>query len=81
MLNLMVIFIKILWHLEGSPPLIYLKSTWKSDSFDLSIDIKILFFRVSVSIEPGRSLLTVRYHEPFGVFLENFMTIPQRARA
>ena len=27
------------------------------DSFDVSIDIKILFFRVSVAIEPGRSLI------------------------
>jgi hypothetical protein len=33
--------------------------------FDVSIGIKIPFFRVSVTIEPGRSLLTVRYHELF----------------
>jgi hypothetical protein len=45
--------------------LIYLKSELKSDSFDVFIGIKILFFRVSVTIEPGRSLLTVRYHELF----------------
>jgi hypothetical protein len=45
--------------------LIYLKSELKSDSFDASIGIKIPFFRVSVTIEPGRSLLTVRYHELF----------------
>jgi hypothetical protein len=45
--------------------LIYLKSALKSDSFDVSIGIKIPFFRVSVTIEPGRSLLTVRYHELF----------------
>jgi len=45
--------------------LIYLKSELKSDSFDVSIGIKIPFFRVSVTIEPGRSLLTVRYHELF----------------
>jgi hypothetical protein len=44
---------------------IYLKSELKFDSFDVSIGIRILFFRVSVTIEPGRSLLTVRYHELF----------------
>ena len=37
--------------------LIYLKSTLKCDSFDVAIDIKIQFFRVLVTIEPGRSLL------------------------
>ena len=37
--------------------LIYLKSELKCDSFDVAIDIKILFFRVLVTIEPGRSLL------------------------
>ena len=31
--------------------------------FHVSIGIKILFFTVSVTIEPGHSLLTVRYHE------------------
>ena len=35
----------------------YLKSALKYDSFDLAIGIKILFFRVSVTIEPGRFLL------------------------
>jgi hypothetical protein len=45
--------------------LIYLKSALKSDSFDASIDIKIPIFRVSIITEPGRSLLTVRYHELF----------------
>jgi hypothetical protein len=45
--------------------LIYLKSALKSDSFDVSVGIKIPFSRVSVTIEPGRSLLTVRYHELF----------------
>ena len=44
---------------------LYLKSELKSDSFDASIGTKIPFFRVSVTIEPGRSLLTVRYHELF----------------
>jgi hypothetical protein len=44
---------------------LYSKSELKSDSFDVSIGIKILFFRISVTIEPGRSLLTVRYHELF----------------
>jgi hypothetical protein len=44
---------------------IYLKSALKSDSFDISISIKIPFSRVSVTIESGRSLLTVRYHDLF----------------
>ena len=44
---------------------IYLKSALKSDSFDISIGINNPFSRVSVTIEPGRSLLTVRYHELF----------------
>ena len=37
--------------------LIYLKSVLKRDSFDVAICIKIPFFRVLVTIEPGRSLL------------------------
>ena len=37
--------------------LIYLKSALKCDSFDVAIDIKIQFFRVLITIEPGRSLL------------------------
>jgi len=37
--------------------LIYLKSALKCDSFDVTIGIKIQFFRVLVTIEPGRSLL------------------------
>ena len=37
--------------------LIYLKSALKCDSFDVAIGIKISFFRVLVTIEPGRSLL------------------------
>ena len=37
--------------------LIYLKSALKYDSFEVAIDIKIPFFRVLVTIEPGRSLL------------------------
>jgi hypothetical protein len=45
--------------------LIYWKSALKSDSFDVSIGIKNPFSRVSVTIEPDRSLLTVRYHELF----------------
>ena len=65
--------------------LIYLKSALKCDSFDVSIGIKIPFFRVLVTIEPGRSLLqfmgrgtshehhmggaTVRYHELFDTLL------------
>ena len=45
--------------------IIYLNSALESDSFDVSIAIKNSFYRVSVTIEPGRSLLTVRYHELF----------------
>ena len=37
--------------------LIYLKSALKCDSFDVAIGIKIPFFRVLVTIEPGHSLL------------------------
>ena len=37
--------------------LIYLKSALKCNSFDVCIGIKILFFRVLVTIEPGRSLI------------------------
>ena len=37
--------------------LIYLKPPLKCDSFDIAIGIKIPFFRVLVTIEPGRSLL------------------------
>ena len=37
--------------------LIHLKSTLICDSFDVAIGIKIPFFRVLVTIEPGRSLL------------------------
>ena len=45
--------------------LIYLKSALKYDSFDVNIGVKIPFFRVSVTIERGHSLLTVGYHELF----------------
>ena len=37
--------------------LIYLKSASKCNSFAVAIDIKIQFFRVLVTYEPGRSLL------------------------
>ena len=37
----------------------------KFNCFDASIGIKFLFFRVSITFEPGRFLLTVRYHELF----------------
>ena len=37
--------------------LIYLNSALKCDSFDAAIDIKIPFFRLLVTIEPGHSLL------------------------
>ena len=56
--------------------LIYLKSALKCDSFDVAIDIKIQFFRVLVTIEPGSLLTTVRYHELFDYncsFLNEFV--------
>ena len=37
--------------------LIYFKSALKCNSFDVAIGTKIPFFRVLVTIEPGRSLL------------------------
>ena len=37
--------------------LVYLKTALKCDSFNVTIGIKIAFFRVSVTIEPDRSLL------------------------
>ena len=37
--------------------LIYLKSAFKCNSFDVTTGTKIPFFRVLVTIEPGRSLL------------------------
>ena len=37
--------------------IIYLKSALKCKSFDRTIGIKFLFFRVLVTIEPGHSLL------------------------
>ena len=36
--------------------LVYLESELKCDSFDLTIGIKIPFFRISVTMEPGRSI-------------------------
>ena len=45
--------------------IIYLKSALKCDSFELGIGTKIPFFRVLVTIEPGRSFTTVRYDELF----------------
>ena len=36
--------------------LIYLKSALKCDSFDVTIGIKSPFFRVSITVESGRSL-------------------------
>jgi hypothetical protein len=45
--------------------IIYLKKSIKSDSFEVSIGDKIPFFEVSITIGPGCSLLTVRYHELF----------------
>ena len=43
--------------------LVCLKSALKCNSFDVIIDIKIPFFGVLVTIEPGHSLSTVHYHE------------------
>ena len=40
--------------------LTHLKSALGFDSFAISTGIKTPFFRVSVTIEPGHSLLTVR---------------------
>ena len=45
--------------------LIYLKSKQKYNSFDISTSIEVRFFRVSITIEPGRLLPIVRYHELF----------------
>ena len=42
---------------------IYLELVQKANSFDLSVDTEISFFRVSVAIEPSRFLLTVCYRE------------------
>ena len=42
----------------------------KCDSFDVIIGIKISFFRVSVTIEPGRSLLQLPRNK---VFEKNFV--------
>ena len=39
--------------------LVYLKSALKCNSFDATIGIKIPCFRVSVTIEPGCSLLQI----------------------
>ena len=50
------------------------KTSIKSCSFDVSIDIEIPFFRISVTIEPGLSLLTVRYRELFDFLRESSRT-------
>ena len=50
----------------------YLKSVLKCNSFDVTIGIKIPFFRVSVTVEPGRSLLQFANHELF----ENATVLP-----
>ena len=43
------------------------KISIKFYSFDVPIGIKITSFRVSVAVEPGHSLLRVRYHELFEI--------------
>ena len=76
-----VIFVKIIWLLRGfsfilrkSGKLSQARSLWnlyiwnhrnKPVLLIYLLASKIPFFRVSVTIEPGRSLLTVRYHELF----------------
>ena len=45
--------------------LTYLKWAYKLNSFDVSIGIKIPFFRLSVTIEPRHSLTTVCFQELF----------------
>ena len=52
-----------LWVRLNLMKLIYSKS--KYNSFEVTICIKIPFFKVSVTIEPGRSLFTVSYHKLF----------------
>ena len=44
------------------------KISIKIQFFDISIGIEIPLFRVSLTIEPGRSLITIRYHELFDFF-------------
>ena len=55
--------------------LIYLKSALKCNSFDEAIDIKIQFFRVLVTIEPGRSLLQFVTTNCLKVFLEPLICV------
>ena len=54
---------------------IYLKSALKYNPFDVTIVMKIPFFSVSVTIEPGRSLLprTV-WNGYLSLFLRRFFT-------
>jgi hypothetical protein len=51
----------------------YLESAYIVNSFDISIVIKILFFRVSVTNDLSGSLLTLtdRYHELFDTWKEH----------
>jgi hypothetical protein len=55
--------------------LIYLKSALKFDSLYVFIGTKIPFSRVSITIEPGHSLLRVRYQELFGFKIEVRLTL------
>ena len=62
--------------------LVYLKSALKYNSFDVAIGIKIPFFRVLVTIEPGRSLQ--QFHELFDYFYysaSNILTINTTTQA
>jgi len=52
---------------------IYLKLVLKCDFFYVTIGIKIPFFRVLVTIKPGRSLLP--YHELFDESRTFFMLL------
>ena len=47
--------------------------------FDISMGIKIPFFGVSVAIEPGYSLLTVRYHDLFDIALDHKILLENAA--
>ena len=51
---------------------IYLESTQKFNSFDVSAVIKIIFL-VPVTMEPSRSVLTVCYHELSDSWLPQYL--------
>ena len=53
-----------------------LKSALKCNSFDVAIGIEIPFFTVFVTIEPGRSLLRLRHHELFDIYIHSPIVSP-----